>query len=487
MKPIIKQTLAFLVMLMATIQTFGYDFKLDGIYYNITSKEDRTVEVTYYSYVGSDNKYAYDGAISIPQKLIYSNKTYTVTAIGERAFVRCYLTSIDIPNSVTSIGQYAFYGCGSLTSIDIPNSVTSIGRYAFYDCSSLTSIDIPNPVPSIGDYAFYGCSSLTSIDIPNSVTSIGDYAFYDCSSLTSIDIPNSVTSIGRYAFVYCSSLTSIDIPNSVTSIDNSTFSNCPGLTSIDIPNSVTSIGYSAFQDSSGLTSIDIPNSVTSIGWYAFSGCTGLTSAKIGSSLKILSPGWLLSTVFDDCKALMSISVSEDNENYSSIDGVLYNKDASELLIYPEGRSSETSISLPATLKSIGKYELTKFPELTSIYLHSETPPTYNSVFSADILKNTILYIPKGSLAAYEKVTPWRNFLNIEEMEYSGIDDIEAGDAISITVVDGSIIINGIDGAIVNVYDISGKLMYSGNGNVVDGLNRGMYIVRIGNIARKVVI
>ena len=261
MKPIIKQTLAFLVMLMATIQTFGYDFKLDGIYYNITSKEDRTVEVTYYSYVGSDNKYAYDGAISIPQKLIYSNKTYTVTAIGERAFVRCYLTSIDIPNSVTSIGQYAFYGCGSLTSIDIPNSVTSIGRYAFYDCSSLTSIDIPNPVPSIGDYAFYGCSSLTSIDIPNSVTSIGDYAFYDCSSLTSIDIPNSVTSIGRYAFVYCSSLTSIDIPNSVTSIDNSTFSNCTGLTSIDIPNSVTSIGNSAFFGCSSLTSIDIPNSV----------------------------------------------------------------------------------------------------------------------------------------------------------------------------------------------------------------------------------
>lgn len=184
---------------------------------------------------------------------------------------------------------------------------------------------------------------------------------------------------------------------------------------------------------------------------------------------------------------MSISVSEDNENYSSIDGVLYNKDASELLIYPEGRSSETSISLPATLKSIGKGELTIFPELTSIYLHSATPPTYNSVFSADILKNTILYIPKGSLAAYEKADPWRDFWNIEEMEYSGIDDIVAGDAINITVVDGSIIINGIDGAIVNVYDISGKLMYSGNGNVVDGLNHGMYIVRIDNTARKVVI
>ena len=117
--------------------------------------------------------------------------------------------AVVLPNSVTSIGNYAFSGCSSLTSVTIPNSVKSIGSCAFYCCSSLTSITIPNSVKSIGDMAFSYCSSLTSITIPNSVKSIGSCAFYCCSSLTSITIPNSVKSIGDMAFSYCSSLTSI--------------------------------------------------------------------------------------------------------------------------------------------------------------------------------------------------------------------------------------------------------------------------------------
>ena len=170
-----------------------------------------------------------------------------------------------------------FYENSYLTSIDIPNSVTSIGSQAFHECESLTSITIPNSVTTIGDNAFSWCSSLTSIDIPNSVTSIGSQAFYECESLTSITIPNSVTSIGRMAFSWCSSLTSIDIPNSVTSISDDLFRFCESLTSITIPNSVTKIGEYAFQSCSSLTSIDIPNSVTSIGNYAFSNCSSLTS------------------------------------------------------------------------------------------------------------------------------------------------------------------------------------------------------------------
>jgi len=230
----------------------------------------------------------------------------SVTSIGQYAFDGCSgLTSVNIPNSVTSIGYGAFSGCNGLTSVIIPESVTSIGEHAFYYCSGLTSITIGNSVTSIGGSAFSGCSSLTSVTINSNailssenyslycsmegifgdqveeyvigdnVLSIGNYAFNNCSGLTSITIPNSVTSIGDYAFWNCSGLKSATIPNSVTSIGQQAFYYCSGLTSITIGNSVTSIGGSAFYGCSGLTSVIIPNSVTSIGDYAFNNCTSL--------------------------------------------------------------------------------------------------------------------------------------------------------------------------------------------------------------------
>ena len=232
------------------------------------------------------------GNITLPEN--FNGGSYT---IGASVFSgNTTLTSITIPNSVTSIGEHAFDGCTGLTSVTIPNSVTSIGTTAFHDCSALTNADINSQsaldvisftnkltsiklgdkITSIGNYKFQNCANLTSVTIPNSVTNIGASAFSGCSGLTSVTIPSSVTNIGASAFSGCSGLTSVTIPSSVTNIGAGTFYGCNGLTSVIIGDGVTSIGYDAFYNCTGLTSVTIPNSVTSIESQAFYGCSGLT-------------------------------------------------------------------------------------------------------------------------------------------------------------------------------------------------------------------
>ena len=216
-------------MLLSSLAASAHEFEVGGIYYYITSSTNLTVAVIN----KGSSYYEYSGSITIPTTVAHEGVNYSVTSIGERAFLDCSsLTFITIPEGVTSIGDGAFAGCSSLTSITIPEGVTSIGGAAFAECSSLTSITLPEGVTSIGSSAFYYCESLTSITLSKSVTSIGENAFAGCSSLESITIPENVTSIGSSAFYYCSNLTTINIPESVTSIGSSAFSGCSSLTSL---------------------------------------------------------------------------------------------------------------------------------------------------------------------------------------------------------------------------------------------------------------
>ena len=218
------------------------------------------------------------GDVTIPSKL----GGYAVKQVGNGSFPSVFglpsnpVTSVVIPDSVTSIGDYLFSGFSSLTSVTLGNSVHSIGRFAFTSCN-LTSVTFPNSVTSIGDYAFNSCASLTSLAIPNSITSINEGAFSGCAALTSLIIPNSVTSIMESAFELCSGLTSVTFGNSVTSIGLGAFRFCSALTTLTIPNSVTSIEPQAFMNCTNLSSVIISSSVTNIGENAFQGCNRITS------------------------------------------------------------------------------------------------------------------------------------------------------------------------------------------------------------------
>ena len=422
-----------------------------------------------------------DYAFSNCSKLTSITISNSVTSIGSYAFLNCSsFTSLTIPNSVTNIGEDAFSGCSSLTSMVVEEGNTTYDSRdncnAIIETATNTLIAgcqntiIPNGVTSIGNYAFYGRSSLTSITIPNSVTSIGNFAFYSCRSLSSITIPNSVTNIGEGAFGYCP-LTSFTIPDGVTHIGASTFSGCTSLTTITIPNSVTSIGNFAFLNCSRLCFITIPNSVTTIAFDAFSTCKFAKDNFINqSSLDAESNNYWGATIVDQ-----------------DIDGLLIQNDTvigyrghKDTIVIPntvvavgnnafQYRSYLTSITIPNSVTSIGNSAFYGCSSLTSITIPNNVKSIGNSAFQGCTALTSII-IPNSVTSIGERAFSGCTFAKDNFINQSSLD-AESNNYWGATIVD-----QDIDGLLIQNDTVIG---YRGNKGTIIIPNT---VVAIGNNA-----
>jgi len=401
-----------------SIQTFT----VNGFVYRITSENS----------VGLESGGVYSGEIVIPPTVENAGKSYNVTSISGDAFFKChnlvsvrvpvtvsaiefnfgnapesihitideknpYFTVIDdvvfnknkttllackgnktqyvIPSSVTKIGSFAFYDCISLKSLVIPSSVTTIEGQAFMRCLGLTTLEIPNSVTSIGEYAFAHNPRLTSVTLPTSIKIVENGLFLECTGLKSFTIPSSVTTIEAGTFSSCSSLKSINIPSSVTSFGQFAFSDCTSLTSITLPPSLSTIVRQLFQECTGLTSISIPPSVTSIETLAFLECHSLTSVTIPENVSTIAEN-----AFSNCIALKQIDVNSKNPYYTSLEGVLFNKDKSTLILYPSKKVVQYVV--PNSVKTIESNAFSNCMELTSITLPNSVTTIGNAAFGA---------------------------------------------------------------------------------------------------------
>ena len=277
--------------------------------------------------------------------------------------------SLDFSGSTfTSIDQGIFSFKTNLTSVILPDSVTSLGAYAFRD-TSLTSITIPDSVTSIGDGSFYNCTNLTSVTIPDSVTTIGISAFNGCTSLTSVTIGNGVNTIGQQAFSGCTSLTSVTIGNGVNTIGQQAFSGCTSLASLTLGNSLTSVSSDSFQGVNGLTSVNIGT---------------LTTVTVGTASSSIINS------FGGGAALTEIIVDPANTDYSSADGVVYNKNKTTLVRYPRGKTG-TTFTIPNTVTSIGDGTFNRCTSLTSVTIpNSVTSIGRNSFYGCTSLTSIII-------------------------------------------------------------------------------------------------
>lgn len=280
-----KRILFFTALFAATMyNASAYDFSAmapsgQTLYYNIVDGHAEIVRPSNNNYIS--------GNLIIPSTVSNNGVNYTVSAIGAYSFQYTSITSITLPNTITSVGYLAFYGCNNLTKTNYTGTITDWCNISF----STSSIEA-NPC-CLSHNLYINDTLVTDLIIPEGVTELKFACFYNCSNITSISLPSTLTSIGSAAFEGCSGLSSIIIPNSVNSIEDFAFKNCTGLVHVEIPSSVHSISNDVFYGCCGLISVVLPSTISSFGVHVFCYCNSLTEII----LKAPTPPSIVSTTF----------------------------------------------------------------------------------------------------------------------------------------------------------------------------------------------
>ncbi|MBN1777978.1 MAG: leucine-rich repeat domain-containing protein [Clostridiales bacterium] len=289
---------------------------------------------------------------------------YAVDGIGDMAFLGCNtLKYLELPDNLQSIGVSAF-AFTPLESISFSGDLLSIGSAAFSGCEELESINLPDSLTSIGDYAFSGCLSLQSFRLPDGLQSIGDYAFFQCPSLTSIRLPDSVVTIGENPFLECEALACVHLtPGN------------PVFVSIDgVLGRWEDMALLVYPAGKAAETYDVPQGTQVIGVRAFYGCNSLTKVNLPDSLQSIGDA-----AFVKCDSLTAITVSPDNSNFVSIDGVLFHAEDRALVAYPAGKT-ETEYSVPENTLSVGDHAFCSCSALRSVRLPEGLQSVGNSAF-----------------------------------------------------------------------------------------------------------
>ena len=397
--------------------------EIDGLYYSLSS--NGTAKVTYKSLNG-DNNYL-QGSVTIPEKVSYNGKEYTVTSIGSQAFRNnTELTEMILPNTISDIGVNAFINCSGLINIDIKEGVKEFGEGVFSNCSGLKEIILPETTETISSRVFQGCSSLEFVKLPTDLQIIPLNTFYECVNLKTVELPSNLQQIGDAAFSHCSSLETIILPTELKILGKSVFSGCSSLVDISLPASIEEIGNYLFRDCISLKEMYVPV----MGNLMFYGCTGLEKLTVGNNIKEIPI-----QSFQDCFNLRYLVIGE---SVGIISASLYTS-----------------------------------PNLEYIECLCVNPPTINIVydnidmFNSGIYDKCILTVPDESLELYKTTNPWKNFFNIQSagVELPGSDEKNQ----------------------INIYNLSGMKVGEVSSGSMMKLPQGYYIIRTNNESKKILI